>query len=84
MVTNWRRGLFRSWLFGGAIWVLLMFSQFIKMNWPSGSPFPVFPMSAGPYIVLACIALGIPLAVLLIGLGWFWTIDGFKPDDYPR
>jgi hypothetical protein len=41
-------------------------------------------MSPGPYIVLACIAFGIPLAVLLIGLGWFWTMDGFKPDDYPR
>ncbi len=69
---NWSRGLIRLWLIAAICWVALasvfMWDSIGSTDW-------------GRIGATISTILGPPIAVLLLGLGVVWVIDGFRADD---
>jgi len=68
---NWRRGLFRLWIVGTALFVLaIAFISYSEIKAHAEVPWAKLEMCAA-------IAFGIPLAVLIIGASLVWAFTGF-------
>ena len=71
--VNWRRGMFRLWILVSSAWVmgwLIYFAiKFVSGEY-SEHHVPVVPV----------VLFGPPLALLLLGIGTRWAIQGFEVD----
>ena len=80
---NWRRGCFRLWVVGSALFVVTvaaMTSIEIKTLFEHADPstaLPVYPWTT--LLNRMGIAVGVPFIVLILGAVLGWAFSGFKP-----
>ena len=68
---NWRRGLFRLWIVGSALFVIAVaFISYSEIKSYAEVPWAKLEMCA-------TIAFGIPLVVLVLGSSLVWAFSGF-------
>jgi hypothetical protein len=81
---NWTKGLFRIWVVGALLWVILIgFSMGLpawqSLGCPTAGPWCQYqqpPSEAFRATIIT--ALGYPLGVLAIGSGLLWAAKGFQ------
>jgi len=75
---NWKRGLFRTWLVGTAIWIAAVIYMVVA-SWPVDLDTSRFTPQVRAHVLLASEwALGPPIAVLIAGLVLGWILRGFR------
>lgn len=67
---NWRKGLFRTWLWLSVAWVIgnMAIVGFVD---------PGYPTRVG-FLTAAVFMTGPPAIILLLSIGVFWVTRGFK------
>jgi len=87
-----KRGLFRLWIVVSLVWVAgwvgyiratcvtIVYREYCRTGlfgeWLSPLPFTLWN-----YANIAAVAVGVPVAILVLGVGLLWAGDGFASDD---
>jgi hypothetical protein len=80
--VNWRKGLFRAWLFLSLVWtivvvifsVLLFRIENLRLNPEFGD---LVPVTFEQVILISIVSLLPPLALLILGHSLAWIVKGF-------
>jgi hypothetical protein len=70
-----RRGLFRIWVVGSAIWILV--AAFFLTTLIARP----YQLSFGEVLALPMMFLGLPLIAFLLGEGTLWIVSGFRTSE---
>jgi hypothetical protein len=77
---NWRRGLFRLWVIVSVVWATLaVYTKYVDCSWYGPQVLCFDDLLPYQFDDRVAWIVGPPLAVLLIGLGIVWCIQGFRP-----
>jgi hypothetical protein len=79
---NWRRGLFRLWLFAMPFWFVgwVYLSDLLCLQGFANHCRDNRDLSVGDWIVFASVLVAIPVIALGLGNGLFWMVEGFRKD----
>jgi hypothetical protein len=72
---NWTKGLFRLWIAVSLLWVILFLIDRFSDNIPSFVELQQQSQNPTQFVALV---IGPPIALLVLGLGGWWIIAGFR------